>query len=67
LSESVSAFEADVAWRQAANQSIGEELAAYDAAIHDSIGLRQLPELPKDVALKLARHLAVHRDISLNF
>ncbi|MEM1382231.1 MAG: TRAP transporter large permease subunit [Pseudomonadota bacterium] len=60
-------FESDLAWRQRANQELLEPLAAYEAAIADTIALRAQPRLPRDQALYVAACSASHRDIALNF
>jgi len=67
LAKAVAAFEEDLAWRQRAETGLSAGLAAYDAAIRDTIGLRGQPRLPKEQALYVASCSAVHRDISLSF
>ena len=67
LAEAIAAYEAELAWRERARREIGDRLAAYDAAIRDTIGLRGQPRLPKEQALYVAGCSAGHRDISLSF
>ena len=61
------AFDAELAWRKRAEAGLKNGLAAYDAAIRDTIGLRGQPRLPKEQALYVASCNAGHRDISLSF
>ena len=61
------AFMDNLAWRQKAVASAGDGVNAYDAAINDTIGLRQQRRLPEDIALEVAACLSHHRNISLNF
>jgi len=42
-------------------------LATYEAAIRETIGLRQQERLPRDQALLVAGCSSGHRDISLSF
>ena len=63
----LAAFEADVAWRQRADAGLKDGLAAYDAAISTTIGLRGQRKLPQEQALYVAACGAGHRDISLSF
>jgi len=67
LAKAIAAFEADLAWRQRAEAGLGAGLAAYDAAIRDTIGLRGQNKLPTEQALYVASCSAAHRDISLSF
>lgn len=57
----------EIAWRMKASDALLSELRIYDAAIQDTIGLRQLDRMPRDVALYVASCRATHRDISLYF
>ncbi len=65
--EAVAALEADIAWRVAAAESLLPQVEAYEDAIDDTIGLRQQPRLPREVALYVASCSSRHRNISLNF
>ena len=67
LSDAAAAYDADMAWRTRAEAGLKNGLAAYDAAISDTIGLRGQPRLPKEQALYVASCNAGHRDISLSF
>jgi hypothetical protein len=67
LARAIAAFEADLAWRKRAEAGLSAGLAAYDAAIRDTIGLRGQRKLPKEQALYVASCGAAHRDISLSF
>ncbi|MEO1775362.1 MAG: TRAP transporter large permease subunit [Pseudomonadota bacterium] len=57
----------EIGWRVQAQEAIGAQIAAYDEAISDTIGLRQQDRLPREQALYVAACSADHRDISLNF
>jgi len=63
----MASFASEVAWRKAANAELAAPLAAYDAAIADTIGIRQQERLTPDQSEEVAGCLSVHRDISLNF
>ncbi|SEA17528.1 TRAP transporter large permease [Rubrimonas cliftonensis] len=67
LTEAKALLEAEIAWRSRAASDLAPALAEYDAAIRDTIGLRQQPRLPREQALFIASCNASHRDISLNF
>jgi hypothetical protein len=67
LARAVAAFEGEVAWRDRADTELKAGLAAYDAAIRSTIGLRGQRKLPKEQALYVAACGAGHRDISLSF
>ena len=53
-------------WRAKAG-SVLPQMEAYEAAIRNTIGVRTLDRMPREVALDVASCSAVHRDISLNF
>jgi hypothetical protein len=67
LAQAMAAFEENLAWRKSARTGLAAGLAAYDAAIHDTIGLRGQRKLPTEQALYVAACGAAHRDISLSF
>ena len=66
-SESDEKFRAELAWRQKATGELLTGLETYEAAIRDTIGLRQQPRMPREQALELVGCTAEHRDISLHF
>lgn len=61
------AFLADLEWRKRAVTELKPAIDAYEAMIHDTIGLRQQKRLPRAQALDVAGCLSHHRDLSLNF
>jgi len=61
-----SEFVAQKSWRQSA-VTVVPDLQTYEASIRDTIGLRQLEDMPRSTALSVASCSAAHRDISLNF
>ncbi len=67
LSEGLTVYAAEVAWRRRAAAEIAPALAAYDNAIKDSIGLRLQRRLTDDQVKAVASCLSVHRDFSLQF
>jgi chromosome segregation ATPase len=67
LDEAVALFESQLDWRRRAQEELLPGLRAYEEAIDDTIGLRQQPRMPREVALFVASCEATHRDISLNF
>ncbi|MEM9601591.1 MAG: SLC13 family permease [Pseudomonadota bacterium] len=56
-----------LAWRERATAELLPELQVYEAAMRDTLGVRQQRRLPHDQALYIARCTADHRDLSLNF
>ncbi|ASP34650.1 TRAP transporter large permease subunit [Labrenzia sp. VG12] len=67
IDKSIAALDADLAWRQKGAKEILPQLAAYDAAVINNIGIRAQERLPNDMALDVAACLSDHRDISLSF
>ena len=65
--KAVETYQTELAWRTRAAAELSSDLAAYDNAIAESIGLRQQDRLPSRMIGDMASCLAVHRDISLNF
>jgi flagellar biosynthesis chaperone FliJ len=60
-------YRAELTWRQMAAVELLTGLEIYEAAIRDTIGLRQQPRMPHEQALELVGCTAKHRDISLHF
>jgi tripartite ATP-independent transporter DctM subunit len=60
-------YRADLTWRARALSELLPPFQAYEAQIRDTIGLRQQPRLPRELALDLVGCTAEHRDISLHF
>jgi TRAP-type mannitol/chloroaromatic compound transport system permease large subunit/predicted nucleic acid-binding Zn-ribbon protein len=67
VDKSIAALKEDLVWRQRGFAELMPQVSAYEAATSGTIGLRQMPRLPDDVAVALAPCLSVHRDVSLNF
>jgi len=67
LKKALGIYEKEVAWRSKAAQSVLAGLQKYDAAIRDTIGLRQQTRIPEAQAIEIASCTANHRDISLHF
>jgi len=68
FAEGMEAFEFEKTWRlEARDANLLAAIQSYDAAIQNTIGLRQQPRLPREQALYVASCSADHRDISLNF
>ena len=57
----------ELSWRQHAKATLLPELERYEAAIRNTIGLRQQPRIPRAIALKITGCTAEHRNISLFF
>lgn len=57
----------EMAWRSQAKNELLPGLEAYEAAIRDTIGLRQQSKLPVEQVKKIVGCLSQHRDISLYF
>jgi len=67
LNTTLQVYESEVAWRKKAEQGVLYGLRTYEAAIHDTIGLRKQEKLPHNVVPSIAGCTAYHRDISLEF
>jgi len=67
MNKALAAYAAQLVWREKAATSLAAPLASYEFEIRRTIGARQQPDLPRDLALYVARCSADHRDISLNF
>jgi tripartite ATP-independent transporter DctM subunit len=60
-------FQKEIAWRTIAAERLLSGVQTYEAAIRDTVGLRQQQRLPKQQALAIAACNADHRDLSLQF
>ena len=67
LAQGLERYATELAWRQRAAAELLPGLAAYEAAIRNTIGLRSQPRLNGEQAADIASCLSVHRDVSLNF
>ena len=67
LAEGLQRYTAELSWRQRAVAELQPGLAAYEAAIRDTIGLRSQVRLNSGQASTIAGCMSSHRDISLNF
>jgi len=67
IDQALAAHDGEMAWRRQAKTELLPGLAAYEAAIRDTIGLRQQPRLPVAQVKEIVGCLSEHRDISLYF
>ena len=67
LADTLALFERELEWRSRAARELEPGLAAYDEALRETIGLRQLARMPVHIAKPVAACLSHHRDISLSF
>ena len=67
LAEVADVMTGEIAWRDAANQSLLASLIAYSDATSATIGLRSQPRLPAEIVPRISSCKALHRDISLRF
>ena len=67
FSKTLKIYEEELMWRASAKSTALPKLSAYEAAVRDTIGLRQQERLPRDQALFVASCSSGHRDISLSF
>ncbi len=67
LNEGLEIFMNEVEWRHRASMELAPALQTYNNAIKDSFGLRMQRRLSDEQAELVARCMAYHRDISLNF
>ncbi len=67
LGETLAQLDRELEWRKRAARDLDSGLAAYEDALRDTIGIRQLERLPTAMAKEVAACLSHHRDISLSF
>jgi hypothetical protein len=67
VTEARQVYEEELAWREAALADVEPGLGRYEATVRDTIGLRQQPRLPEDIAIEIAECSSDHRDVSLSF
>ncbi len=68
VAKAIEAYQAELIWRNAAsNEDMKTKIGSYEAVIRGTIGLRQYPRMPRELALYVASCNAGHSDISLNF
>ena len=67
LAEARTAYEQELAARQAAVQEVLPGLKAYLGAVDATFGLRQEPVIPEEVAFEIVGCQSRHRDLSLHF
>ncbi|MEN8197235.1 MAG: TRAP transporter large permease subunit, partial [Pseudomonadota bacterium] len=67
IDKALEAQAAEMAWRAQAKTELLPGLEAYEAAIRDTIGLRQQSRLPVEQVKEIVGCLSQHRDISLYF
>ncbi len=67
LGDALAQLERELEWRSRAARELEPGLAAYEDALRDTIGIRQLERLPTSTAKEVAACLSHHRDISLSF
>ncbi|NQZ31979.1 MAG: TRAP transporter large permease subunit [Oceanospirillaceae bacterium] len=65
--EAVDMLKLELQWRRRAVTELQPAIAAYDEAIHMTIGMRLQERLSLAQAKSIASCLSVHKDISLNF
>ena len=67
LAEVQAVMDDEIAWRDAASQSVLTALITYSEATAATIGLRSQPRLPAEIVPRISSCKALHRDISLRF
>jgi hypothetical protein len=67
IDKALEAHAGEMAWRAQAKTELLPGLEAYEAAIRDTIGLRQQSRLPVEQVKEIVGCLSQHRDISLYF
>lgn len=67
IDKAIAAFDEQMTWRNRANNELLPGLQSYEAAIRNTLGLRQQNKMTREQALFVASCNAGHRDISLNF
>jgi len=60
-------MQTEIEWHQRASAELANDLAQYDQAIADTIGMRMQERLNSDQAESIASCLAVHKDLTLYF
>lgn len=67
IDQALAAHAAEMEWRGKARDQLLPGLQAYEAAIRDTIGLRQQPRLLEGQVKEIVGCLSNHRDVSLYF
>ncbi len=67
ITEARALYAAQGEWRQQVTPEFTAALDTYEAAMRNTVGLRQQTRLTRDQALFVAQCQSHHRDISLNF
>ena len=67
IAEATETFDSEIVWRGKAASDLLPALKTYEAAIGNTIALRQQSRLPREQALYVAACSSGHRDIGLNF
>ncbi len=67
VDEALAEYRLQSVWREAADQTLTSSLAAYEATLAPTIGIRQQRRLTREQALFVASCSSDHRDISLSF
>jgi tripartite ATP-independent transporter DctM subunit len=67
LSQGLKRHASEAKWRSRAQTQVGPDLAAYDNALKDTIGLRLQERFNSEQAAEIASCESIHRDISLKF
>jgi tripartite ATP-independent transporter DctM subunit len=67
IAKAVALYGSELAWRTKAGNTLLEPLTRYEAAIRDSIGIREQRRMTDEQAKTVASCLSHHRDVSLNF
>ena len=66
LDAAVSLFDEQKAWREK-TAGLLPQMEAYEGLIRDTIGIRTLDRMPRNVALSVAACSSHHKDVSLSF
>ncbi|MCB1439194.1 MAG: TRAP transporter large permease subunit [Nitratireductor sp.] len=66
LDAAVSLFDEQKAWREKTGGLL-PQMEAYEGLIRDTIGIRTLDRMPRNVALSVAACSSHHKDVSLSF
>jgi len=67
LDKAIALYQGQLEWRAKAEADVAPKLAAYEASLRTTLGLKSQPKFTREQALFIASCTSNHRDVSLNF
>jgi TRAP-type mannitol/chloroaromatic compound transport system permease large subunit len=67
MDDAIAEYQEQLIWRRKASSELAPKVAAYEAQLRETVGIRTQKKLTRDQALYVAACSSGHMDISLNF